>query len=253
MSVARGEIELGVLPMSEILPVAGVAVLGTFPADVQSYLVNMAGVSLGGSQGTAARDLIRFLTSPAALPVIKKKGMERRGARYAETALRSSFFVLVPGSCEPTSSTRSAITCAVAMGCASGTSRGCQKCSGGSQTRLRWVVHARRSGGFPFGAASGRHTESHAVGIGPGIVVARRWFTDRLPAGIAIACSAMTSCDVLSITCSVAISAGASPALARDSATSASSGPGRNTYSRVSATGPVKPAGSASDWCHGAA
>jgi molybdate transport system substrate-binding protein len=75
-SVARGEIELGVLPMSEILPVAGVAVLGTFPADVQSYLVNMAGVSLGASQGAAARDLIRFLTSPAALPVIKKKGME---------------------------------------------------------------------------------------------------------------------------------------------------------------------------------
>jgi molybdate transport system substrate-binding protein len=76
-SVARGEVELGVLPLSEILPVKGAELLGMFPADVQSYIVMTAGVSAGAKQGQAARELIKFVTAPAALPVIKAKGMER--------------------------------------------------------------------------------------------------------------------------------------------------------------------------------
>ena len=76
-SVARGEAELGVLPVSEILPVRELDVLGTFPVDVQGYVVMVGGVSANAAQSAAARDLIRFLTAPAALTVIKKKGMER--------------------------------------------------------------------------------------------------------------------------------------------------------------------------------
>jgi len=76
-SVARGEVEFGVLPVSEILPVLGVEVLGTFPADVQGYVVMVAGVSPSAAQSAAAKELIRFLTAPAAMPVIKKRGMER--------------------------------------------------------------------------------------------------------------------------------------------------------------------------------
>lgn len=76
-SVARGEVELGVLPVSEILPVPGIEVLGTFPADVQGYVVMVAGVSPGTAQGPGARQLITFLTAPSALPVMKKRGMER--------------------------------------------------------------------------------------------------------------------------------------------------------------------------------
>jgi molybdate transport system substrate-binding protein len=76
-SVARGEVELGVLPVSEILPVRGIEVLGTFPADVQGYAVMVAGVSPTAAQSAAAKELITFIMAPAALPVIKKKGMER--------------------------------------------------------------------------------------------------------------------------------------------------------------------------------
>jgi molybdate transport system substrate-binding protein len=76
-SVARGEVELGVLPVSEILPVQGIEVLGTFPSDVQGYVVMVAGVSPTAAQSAAAKELITFITAPAALPVIKKKGMER--------------------------------------------------------------------------------------------------------------------------------------------------------------------------------
>jgi len=77
-AVARGDVQLGVLPVSEILPVAGIEVLGTFPADVQGDLIMVAGVSAGTTARAAlARDFIAFLTAPEALPVLKSKGMTR--------------------------------------------------------------------------------------------------------------------------------------------------------------------------------
>jgi molybdate transport system substrate-binding protein len=75
-AVVGGEVEFGVLPLSEVLPIRGAEALGTFPAEVQSYIVMVAGVSTAAAQGKAARDLIAFLTAPTALPVIKAKGME---------------------------------------------------------------------------------------------------------------------------------------------------------------------------------
>jgi molybdate transport system substrate-binding protein len=55
----------------------GVDVVGTFPAEVQGYAVMVAGASAGSRQSAAAKELMRFVTAPAALSVIKKKGMER--------------------------------------------------------------------------------------------------------------------------------------------------------------------------------
>ena len=77
-SVVRGESEFGVLPVSEILPVKGIEVMAPFPPNVQTYIVMVAGASSGAKEGAAAREVIKFLTSPAALPVIKAKGMERQ-------------------------------------------------------------------------------------------------------------------------------------------------------------------------------
>jgi molybdate transport system substrate-binding protein len=76
-AVASGTVELGVAPVSEILPVKGVELVGAFPADVQSYVVMVAGVSASAKEKDAARNLIAFLTAPANLSVIKAKGMER--------------------------------------------------------------------------------------------------------------------------------------------------------------------------------
>jgi molybdate transport system substrate-binding protein len=50
--------------------------VGPFPADLQWYLVLTAGVSTASKNADAAKALIRFLTSPAALPVLKANGME---------------------------------------------------------------------------------------------------------------------------------------------------------------------------------
>ena len=74
--VARGEAEIGFQQMSELLPVAGIDLLGPLSADVQKITTFAAGLHVGAPQPAAAKALVKFLTAPAALPVIRKKGME---------------------------------------------------------------------------------------------------------------------------------------------------------------------------------
>jgi molybdate transport system substrate-binding protein len=74
--IARGEVEVGLHQMSELLPVAGVDILGPLPADIQQFTVFSAGVSTGAKTPDAARELVKFLTAPGAVPLIRKKGME---------------------------------------------------------------------------------------------------------------------------------------------------------------------------------
>lgn len=74
--VTSGEVEIGLGPVSEFLPVQGVALAGPLPADIQSYLVFTAGVAAASKSADAAKAYIEFLTSPAATPVLRSKGME---------------------------------------------------------------------------------------------------------------------------------------------------------------------------------
>jgi len=80
-AVASGTAELGILPVSEILPLKGAELLGEFPKAVQEYAVSVGGVSAAAKQASAAQELIKFVTAPAAVPVMKKKGMEPEKAR----------------------------------------------------------------------------------------------------------------------------------------------------------------------------
>jgi molybdate transport system substrate-binding protein len=76
LGVAAGEVELGLGPVSEILPVAGVEVAGPYPAELQSYLVFSAAVSTASGHADAGKALIKFLTGPDAAAVVKAKGMD---------------------------------------------------------------------------------------------------------------------------------------------------------------------------------
>lgn len=76
LSVARGESEIGFQQMSELLPVAGIDIVGPLPADVQQITTFSVGFHAKAEQPQAARALVEFLTAPAAAPVIRKKGME---------------------------------------------------------------------------------------------------------------------------------------------------------------------------------
>jgi molybdate transport system substrate-binding protein len=74
--IARGEVELGFQQLSELLPVAGIDVIGPLPPDTQHITVFSAGIHVGAKEPAAAKTLVKFLSSPASVPVIKKKGME---------------------------------------------------------------------------------------------------------------------------------------------------------------------------------
>ena len=74
--IADGEAEIGMHQISEILPVAGVTLVGPLPAEIQNFTVYSAGVSAAAKDTAAARALVKFLSGPHALPIIKAKGME---------------------------------------------------------------------------------------------------------------------------------------------------------------------------------
>lgn len=75
-AVARGEAEIGFQQMSELLPVAGIDIIGPLPAEIQQVTTFSAGLHAHTQVAGAARELIRFLKSPAAHAVIRAKGME---------------------------------------------------------------------------------------------------------------------------------------------------------------------------------
>jgi len=76
-AVAGGAAEIGVAPVSEILPVKGVDLVGPFPKDVQSYVEITAAAGTGAKEKDAANKLIAFIVSPSNAALIKAKGMER--------------------------------------------------------------------------------------------------------------------------------------------------------------------------------
>ena len=79
-AVQRGEAEIGILPLSEILPehgVQGIDVVGPLPAEFQSPdLAFVAGTPWTCERPIEAKALIDFLAGPAAKAVYKAKGME---------------------------------------------------------------------------------------------------------------------------------------------------------------------------------
>lgn len=74
--VAKGEIELGIVVATQILTTPGVELVGPIPQEIQSYITFVAGIGASANAPDAARALLDFLKSPAAIQVIKAQGME---------------------------------------------------------------------------------------------------------------------------------------------------------------------------------
>ena len=74
--IADGEAEIGVHQISEILPVAGVTLVGPLPAEIQNYTVYSAGVGSSAKDGAAARELIE-------VPVRSARFADHQGQRHA--------------------------------------------------------------------------------------------------------------------------------------------------------------------------
>ncbi len=73
--VAKGEVELAAQQMSELMAVPGVQAI-PLPAEIQHVIVFSAGLPAAPKAGAAADEFVKFITSPAAAPAFKTRGLE---------------------------------------------------------------------------------------------------------------------------------------------------------------------------------
>jgi molybdate transport system substrate-binding protein len=80
-AVARGDAELGLQQISELLPISGIEFVGPLPAEVQLVTIFSAAYVTNANNPSGAGALVRFLTSAASTPVFVKHGLEPVGAK----------------------------------------------------------------------------------------------------------------------------------------------------------------------------
>ncbi|HKA41672.1 MAG TPA: molybdate ABC transporter substrate-binding protein [Burkholderiales bacterium] len=74
--VARGEADIGVQQLSELLPVSGIEILDPLPAELQQTIVYGATAFPQATQRQAAQAFVGFLRSETARAVLRKKGLD---------------------------------------------------------------------------------------------------------------------------------------------------------------------------------
>jgi molybdate transport system substrate-binding protein len=73
--VAKGDAQIGVQQISELLPVQGIDMVGPLPAPLQKITVFSAGVLAAATDRRAAKELLDFI-APASRPLLSSKGLE---------------------------------------------------------------------------------------------------------------------------------------------------------------------------------
>jgi molybdate transport system substrate-binding protein len=78
-AVAKGEVDIVVMPLPLILAGVGIELAGALPAALQDNIDMTAGIGTTAGDRAAAQALIRFLMAPEAVSVIKARGFSRVG------------------------------------------------------------------------------------------------------------------------------------------------------------------------------
>jgi molybdate transport system substrate-binding protein len=73
---ARGETEMAVQQISELMPVAGIDIVGPLPGELQKISVFAAGIFRAAQNPDGAGKLIACLAAPGLAPVLIRKGLE---------------------------------------------------------------------------------------------------------------------------------------------------------------------------------
>jgi molybdate transport system substrate-binding protein len=74
--VASGNCEIGFQQVSELVHIPGVDYIGPLPAEVQRVTIFSIGLQTGAPHPAEAKALVAFLTTPAAVAVMQKHGLE---------------------------------------------------------------------------------------------------------------------------------------------------------------------------------
>ena len=74
--IADGKAEIGVQQIGELLPIPGIVYIGPLPGELQTVIVYGMGRSANATQWDAAATLVKYLTSPAVGPMLKKIGLD---------------------------------------------------------------------------------------------------------------------------------------------------------------------------------
>ena len=74
--VAKGDYEVGLQQVAELLPVKGVTFVGKIPEDVQSVTRFAAGIPVNAEHPEEAKALLQFMASPEAQPVVRSTGLD---------------------------------------------------------------------------------------------------------------------------------------------------------------------------------
>ena len=75
-TVASGEVEIGIRPVSELVKLPGIDFVGPVPKEVQYLSMFSAAIVAGSKQVDAGQRLIRFLGSETAEAAIRRSGMD---------------------------------------------------------------------------------------------------------------------------------------------------------------------------------
>jgi molybdate transport system substrate-binding protein len=73
---ARGETEMAVQQISELMPVAGIDIVGPLPGELQKISMFAAGIFTAAKNPDGARRLIAHLVTPSLASVLIRKGLE---------------------------------------------------------------------------------------------------------------------------------------------------------------------------------
>jgi molybdate transport system substrate-binding protein len=77
--VARGEAEIAVQQISELMQADGVDIVGPLPDELQSVTIFSAAIFTNAKHSELAKAFIADLASPAHAALIRRNGMERAG------------------------------------------------------------------------------------------------------------------------------------------------------------------------------
>jgi molybdate transport system substrate-binding protein len=74
--IAKGEAEIGVQQITELIQIPGIDFVGPLPKELQANIVYATATPTSAKERDAAAALVRFLASEPALPIVRKLGLD---------------------------------------------------------------------------------------------------------------------------------------------------------------------------------